>query len=50
MILLAESEDPDQTVWMPGLIWAFAVRIFAVFAVHTNFWQIEALLINNHLH
>ena len=28
MILLADSEDPDQTVRMRKLIWAFAVRIY----------------------
>ena len=27
MILLADSEGPDQTVRMRSLIWAFAVRI-----------------------
>ena len=27
MVLLADSEDPDQTVRMRRLIWAFAVRI-----------------------
>ena len=27
MILLADSEGPDQTVWMRRLIWAFVVRI-----------------------
>ena len=28
MIMLAESEGPDQTVRMRRLIWAFAVRIY----------------------
>ena len=27
MILLADSEGPDQTAWMRRLIWAFTVRI-----------------------
>ena len=27
MILLADSEGPDQTARMRSLIWAFAVRI-----------------------
>ena len=27
MILLADSEGPDQTAQMRSLIWAFAVRI-----------------------
>ena len=26
MILLADGEDPDQTVWMCRLIWAFTVH------------------------
>ena len=28
IILLPDSEGPDQTAWMRRLIWAFAVRIF----------------------
>ena len=28
MILLADSEDPDQTALMRSLIWAFAVRVY----------------------
>ena len=28
MILLADSEGPDQTARMRSLIWAFAVRIY----------------------
>ena len=27
MILLADSDGPDQTAWMRRLIWAFAVRM-----------------------
>ena len=45
MILLADSEGPDQTARMRSLIWAFAVRISPM----TSFSQGAAYIVCSHI-
>ena len=43
MILLVDSEGPDQTVQMHRLIWAFSVRIYLKTCFYTA-WHIYKLM------
>ena len=46
MVLLADSEGPDQIAWMRRLIWAFAIRICS----KTRFRMVRPIFIASPFH